>query len=357
MQKKMLAILLCGILTVSIFGCAKINKPAPMKDIETEQSTESTTIKEEPTRSGGEQIEEKETQPTSNSAKAAIENKSHHTSGKQSSGQTTGVSETSPSEKPTYTTADKESSDKTENTTVPNFPPVKEESGIKKMTLDTKGPIPVLSILQQLGATVKWNKDKTVVTVSYDGKTSSFSDKDYVFEEITLNGEQTPVKDANFGNRLSGGRNTAIKIMSEVGATIEFGSNGKTCTIRLHGQKTGKLFVNGTAIATKSKIRFNCTSEELPLLAIMKALGADVQWNNAMTEVKINFEGLYSTTLNTKSADFGLLLPPGTEEGVRRVEGNEIIMDSDSIYMILNAIGATVNILDRDSLEISIIKK
>lgn len=356
MQKKMLAVLLCEILTVSVFGCARINKPAPVNDVEVVQNTESHTIKEEPTRSGGEQIEESETQPTGNSAGSDIENKSHKTPGKQASGQTTGVSGTSFSEKPTYTTEDRKSTDKTENTTVPNLPPVKEESGIKKMTLNTKEPIPVLSILKQLGATVKWNNDKTVVTVSYDGKTSSFNDKDYAFEEITLAGRQAPVKDANFCNRLSGGRNTAIKIMSAVGATIDFGSNGKTCTIRLHGQKNGKLFVNGTAIATKSKIRFNCTNEELPLLAIMKALGADVQWNNAMTEVKIKFEGLYSTTLNTKSADFGILLPPGTEESVRRVEGNEIIMDSDSVHMILSAIGATI-VPDYDSLEININKK
>ena len=63
MQKKMLAVLLCEILTVSVFGCARINKPAPVNDVEVVQKTESHTIKEEPTRSGGEQIEESEDQP------------------------------------------------------------------------------------------------------------------------------------------------------------------------------------------------------------------------------------------------------------------------------------------------------
>lgn len=112
------------------------------------------------------------------------------------------------------------------------------------------------------------------------------------------------------------------------------------------------LFVNGTDISTENYVYLNCEDHyaKLPLTAIMKALGATVQWKNE-TIAQITYNGtsyILDTSKNTlvekdKSFDF-IELPPGTSHGFAQMIGNEFVLDSISIREFLTSIGATINI-------------
>lgn len=230
----------------------------------------------------------------------------------------------------------------------------RELTEISKITLSgNSSAIPLTPILKKLGASVEWNRDMTVMTVRYDGESYEFDEKDYRFDLLVPEGQTKAIKDFDIcGINMS--ENSVIKVLNTLGATVEYNLDD-TITVRINGKKTGRIFVNGNDISNGRHIKFNATNEEIPLISVAEALGAKTERSEDNSVITITFAGKAPIKINTKRTDFGILLPPGTEEGVRRIEDDEIILDSESVRIILNRIGAKYRV-DRDSLEIRIEK-
>lgn len=83
---------------------------------------------------------------------------------------------------------------------------------------------------------------------------------------------------------------------------------------------------------------------EIPLLAVLKQLGAKIEWISE-TAVQIS-SGDHSFVLNASLTAFGLPYPPEkAETAVRRVEGKEFIADTATCWdLIQNLTGATITV-------------
>lgn len=116
------------------------------------------------------------------------------------------------------------------------------------------------------------------------------------------------------------------------------------------------LLVNGKDITSGNyvKINYQHQNTELPLLAILEELGADIQWKDANT-VMIKYK---ETTfdIDTANEDFGLPIPPGTTKAIRQIVNNEILIDGTSVQGLLNIMGAKIEI-DYNSSVVSISQK
>ena len=117
---------------------------------------------------------------------------------------------------------------------------------------------------------------------------------------------------------------------------------------------TYKLIVKGKeiTITNQSKLNYEHHYAELPLIAIMKELGAKVEWQGKTT-AKITFDGkdyfldTAKGSLVEKGSTFNMLVvAPGSKHGVfYRTVGNEFIIDSDSAKMLLvNKLGVKISV-------------
>lgn len=106
-----------------------------------------------------------------------------------------------------------------------------------------------------------------------------------------------------------------------------------------------RLVVNGKDISDslhiKMKAQYNNT--EIPLLAILKELGAQVQWKDSAVVI-VQFKDS-AFEIDTEKEQFGILIPPGTRQAVRKVVEKEIIIDSNSVegFLLYNT-GAVISI-------------
>lgn len=106
-----------------------------------------------------------------------------------------------------------------------------------------------------------------------------------------------------------------------------------------------RLVVNGKDISDslhiKMKAKYNNT--EIPLLAVLKELGAQVQWKDSAV-VTVQFKDS-AFEIDTEKEQFGILIPPGTRQAVRKVVEKEIIIDSNSVEgFLLYKTGAVISI-------------
>lgn len=124
-----------------------------------------------------------------------------------------------------------------------------------------------------------------------------------------------------------------------------------------------KLIVKGKDITSGNYINLNYEKRyaEIPLTAVMKELGAKVEWQSNTT-AEITFGGkdyALDTTKGTLIEDGGtfniLTAAPGSTHGIfYQVIGDEFIIDSDSAKMlIINMMGAKISI-DYDNKIVSI---
>ena len=115
-----------------------------------------------------------------------------------------------------------------------------------------------------------------------------------------------------------------------------------------------KLIVKGKDITSENYINLNYEKHyaEIPLTAVMKELGAKVEWQSNTT-AEITFDGKNYTldttkgTLIEEGSSFNVLtVAPGSTHGIfYQVIGDEFIIDSDSAKMlIINIMGAKINI-------------
>ena len=113
-------------------------------------------------------------------------------------------------------------------------------------------------------------------------------------------------------------------------------------------------------IATESKIELNYELRyaELPLIAIIKELGAKVEWQSktiakATIQERNYFLDTVKGTLVEEGNGFNLLtVAPGSKHGaVYRASGDEFIVDSDTAKLLLvNKMGAKININYEDKI-------
>ncbi len=119
-------------------------------------------------------------------------------------------------------------------------------------------------------------------------------------------------------------------------------------------EDTYKLIVNGKRIVVSNYIKLNYVHRyaELPLTAIMKELGAKVEWQSKTT-AKITFgeKGYILDTTKGSLIEIGnsfnvLVVAPGSKHDVfYRVVDNEFVIDSDSAKLLLiNIMGAKISI-------------
>lgn len=115
-----------------------------------------------------------------------------------------------------------------------------------------------------------------------------------------------------------------------------------------------KLIVNGKEIAVSDNIKLNYEYHyaELPLTAIMKELGAKVEWQSKTTaKITLGEKGYLLDTTKGSLIEIGntfniITVAPGTKHGVfYRVVDNEFIIDSDSAKLLLiNIMGAKMSV-------------
>ena len=111
-----------------------------------------------------------------------------------------------------------------------------------------------------------------------------------------------------------------------------------------------KLIVNGKDISDKNYVRIDLQNREaeLPLTAILKEFGAEINWKDSKT-VEITYEE-ENLILGEGFEDLGLPIPPGTTNAVRKIIDNELIVDSTSAQDIFFYVfGAKIN-TDYDAL-------
>lgn len=108
-----------------------------------------------------------------------------------------------------------------------------------------------------------------------------------------------------------------------------------------------RLIVNGNDIS--DEVYVNADTEtgvyEVPFLAIVKELGADVIWKNDNI-VCITYNDL-SIEYDISQKDFGLLCPPGATKSRKIVDG-DLIVDYPSIRMLLKNMFNAYITVDKD---------
>ena len=104
------------------------------------------------------------------------------------------------------------------------------------------------------------------------------------------------------------------------------------------------ILVSGKKIAAGDYVVINEQKQnaEIPVLAILEALGADVERTQG-GKVTIRYAGK-TFDMDTESDDFGFPIPPGTTNAVRKCINQEILMDADSAHALLRAFAATMQI-------------
>lgn len=125
------------------------------------------------------------------------------------------------------------------------------------------------------------------------------------------------------------------------------------------GEKTDmknniRLIVKGKDITSDNFVNLNyeCHYAELPLTAVLKALGAKVEWKKqTIAKITINNKDYILDTNRASLVEAGdkinlLVVAPGSNHGVKsQVINNEFVIDSDSVKLfIVNMIGAKIEI-------------
>lgn len=119
-------------------------------------------------------------------------------------------------------------------------------------------------------------------------------------------------------------------------------------------QDTYKLIVNGKEIDVSNHIKLNFEYHyaELPLTAIVKELGAKVEWLSKTTaKITLGEKGYLLDTTKGSLIEIGntfnvLVVAPGSKHDVfYRVVDNEFVIDSDSAKLLLiNIMGANISV-------------
>ena len=115
-----------------------------------------------------------------------------------------------------------------------------------------------------------------------------------------------------------------------------------------------KLIVNGKDITEGNYVYINVEKEqaEVPLLAIVKELGAEVVWIDENI-VEISYEDK-SFQIDKRDKDFGYEIPPGGGRKVRKAVEHDLIFDDQSIMPILRELTNSYISVDFENLKVEV---
>ena len=97
----------------------------------------------------------------------------------------------------------------------------------------------------------------------------------------------------------------------------------------------GRLIVNGVDITDGNYVRIHHGTKkaELPMLAILRSLGYDAQMQyNAELDIYESVIGDQVGFFSTKYEDYNCSFPVGEHGCVRKIENNDFIIDSESVF-------------------------
>ena len=116
-----------------------------------------------------------------------------------------------------------------------------------------------------------------------------------------------------------------------VSSTLESNTNGSSDSMNNIQKSNCKLIVNGRDITDSAYVFLHADIQdaEIPLTTVLKELGAHVQWSDN-ANVIITYDGR-SCSFDTSLYDYGLPQAPGSRFYIRRIVGNEVIMDLTSV--------------------------
>jgi len=107
-----------------------------------------------------------------------------------------------------------------------------------------------------------------------------------------------------------------------------------------------KLIVKGNELDSQMKFNYEYSYAEIPILAVIKNLGAEVEWQQNKTTAEITFKEkkyILDTEDNTifeegKTFNF-IVIAPGSKHSIYSyVNDNEFIIDSDSAKLFFTAV-------------------
>ena len=118
---------------------------------------------------------------------------------------------------------------------------------------------------------------------------------------------------------------------------------GCTGETKLHNENSSettlpaKLIVNGKDITEGNYVYINVEKEqaEVPLLAIVKELGAEVEWIDENI-VEISYEDK-SKQIDKNDKFLGIMIAPGGKPAVRKQIDNDFVYNSGAIFSLLRA--------------------
>ena len=129
------------------------------------------------------------------------------------------------------------------------------------------------------------------------------------------------------------------------------------------GMNECRLIVNEKDITPENhlKLNFEFGYAEIPLIAVLKELGADILWSDS-TNAKITIDGICyylnikDCELTQENSDTNILgVPPGCKHSLYYIPlENEIIIDSDSSKLLLSVVLKEKIIIDADNHVVSI---
>ena len=117
------------------------------------------------------------------------------------------------------------------------------------------------------------------------------------------------------------------------------------------------IVVNGKDLATNHLCKYNSYSgeAEIPLLSVLRELGAEIKWQGK-NKVKVIYNDK-TLELSPSKSNFGITVPPGTTGAVRRICGSELIVDDTSSRVIIKAIIDVTITMDYDTLTIYFVQQ
>jgi len=216
--------------------------------------------------------------------------------------------------------------------------------------------IPIIAILKELGYDVEIEYDQNMDSYAVIIDEFVFIDTQYQDFSIHIGyGDTDYVRSIIDDQIIVDSDSVFTQLYWSYNAEIEIDYTTNTVYVNSfdpYGSATydARLVVNGKDITEETCVSFqeyhNGIEIELPLLAVVEELGAQIQWQGE-TVVAITYKG-ETRTYDTSKDDFGVYGPEG---GVitRRIENSDLIFDLNSIDGILEEVyGVTVTVDEDD---------
>ena len=232
--------------------------------------------------------------------------------------------------------------------------------------------LPLTAVMQALGATVEWeNQNSSIIT---------FNNDVYILDttksSLVRQGTEENMIAAAYGlphdpyyklidDEFIVDSDTIQWLIQNMGATIKIDYDTHIIYIEKEATNSCQLIVNGTDISADNYVYLHYDDKyaDLPFIAIMKALGATVEWKSENTvqisyKENIYFLNIQEPSLVEQSNSINLIAPSMAfmNHCYYRFVDNEALINSNIIYYFFNEIDISMSI-DFDSSVINIENK